>query len=192
WLLARELFGSEVGLLAAGFLAVSRWHVDFSRFGMAIVFPTLFIPAALFFFVLAIRRRSPRDAVLGGVVLGLGMQTYYAMLTVPLLVVLAAALAMLTEKELRSAATVRLTGRLLPAALRTSAPVCQYARSHEAEFNERVRTVSAVQAGSMGELARILFVKSDRRAEAWDVLRRNTVAHVKMFHAAGDRNGRHN
>src|SRR5262249_50436562 len=188
WLLARELFGSEVGLLAAGFLAVSRWHVDFSRFGMAIVFPTLFIPAALFFFARALRRRSPRDAVLGGVVLGLGMQTYYAMLTVPLLVALAAALAMLTVKELRSAATAGVTALLLLAAFLTYAPVFQYARTHEAEFSERMRTVSAVQAGSMGELARILFAKSDRRAEAWDVLRRNTVAHVRMFHVAGDRN----
>ena len=50
WLLGRELFSADVGLLAAAFLAVSRWHVDFSRFGMAIVFPTLFVPLTLYLF----------------------------------------------------------------------------------------------------------------------------------------------
>src|SRR5512143_4216278 len=55
-----------------------------------------------------------------------------------------------------------------------------------------MRTVSAVQAGSTGELARILLTPSPRRAEALDVLARNTAAHAAMFHVAGDRNGRHN
>jgi hypothetical protein len=192
WLLGRELWGRDVGLLAAGFLAVSRWHVDFSRFGMAIVFPTLFIPATLYFFARSLKRASPRDAVLGGIVLGLGMQTYYAMLTVPILVVLAAALATASRSEVRILPTAGLTALLLLSTLLTYAPVYQYARGHEAEFNERMRTVSAVHAGSMGDLARILIQPSPKRAEAWGTLGRNAVAHAKMFHFAGDRNGRHN
>ena len=63
WLLGREMYGRDVGLLAAGFLAVSRWHVDFSRFGMAIVFPTLFIPATLYFWVRSQRRLSANHQV---------------------------------------------------------------------------------------------------------------------------------
>jgi hypothetical protein len=125
-------------------------------------------------------------------VLGLGMQTYYAMLTVPILVVLAAALAIATEKEIRLVPGGALTALLLLAALLTYAPVLQYARAHQAQFNERMRTVSAVQAGSMGELARILIVPSPKRGPAWAVLGRNTLAHARMFHFEGDRNGRHN
>ncbi|HKC23289.1 MAG TPA: glycosyltransferase family 39 protein, partial [Thermoanaerobaculia bacterium] len=192
WLLGRELWSAEVGLLAAGFLAVSRWHVDFSRFGMAIVFPTLFIPAALFFFARSQRTRSPRDAVLGGIVLGLGMQTYYAMLAVPLLIVLSFAHGFVTKKSMRSAAAAALLALLLLTTLLTYLPVLQYARAHELEFGERMRTVSAVHASSMGELAKILVTPSPRRKEAWEVLGRNAAAHAAMFHVAGDRNGRHN
>jgi 4-amino-4-deoxy-L-arabinose transferase-like glycosyltransferase len=192
WLLGRELWSAEAGLLAGGFLAVSRWHVDFSRFGMAIVFPTLFIPAALFFFARSQRTRSPRDAVLGGIVLGLGMQTYYAMLAVPLLIVLSFAHGFVTKKSMRSAASAALLALLLLSTLLTYLPVLQYARAHELEFSERMRTVSAVHAGSMGELVKILVLPSPRRKEAWEVFGRNAAAHAAMFHVAGDRNGRHN
>jgi hypothetical protein len=55
-----------------------------------------------------------------------------------------------------------------------------------------MRTVSAVHAGSIGELVVILVRPSPERAEAWRVLAGNAARHAAMFHLKGDPNGRHN
>src|SRR5258708_27120833 len=87
WALARELFDPWVGIAAAGLLAVSRWHVTFSRFGVANIFTTVFIPLALLLFVRSLKRASVLEAVLAGLAIGIGLQFYYALLTLPVIAV---------------------------------------------------------------------------------------------------------
>src|SRR3989344_9223913 len=49
YFLARELFGKEVGLLAAFLLATSFWHIMFSRIGFPAIMAPFFITWALYF-----------------------------------------------------------------------------------------------------------------------------------------------
>src|SRR6185369_2108283 len=92
----------------------------------------------------------------------------------------------------RGLAPAGLLALLLASAFFVYLPVFQYARSHEREFGERMRTVSAVHASSMAELARILLVPSPEQRQAFDVLGKNARKHAAMFHLEGDWNGRHN
>jgi hypothetical protein len=192
WALARELFDPWVGIAAAGLLAVSRWHVTFSRFGVANIFTTVFIPLALLLFVRSQKRASAREAVLAGLAIGIGLQFYYALLTLPVIAVAFFAHRYVSKKEHRGLFPVALLGLTLVAMLFTYAPVMQYARRHSEQFNQRMRTVSAIQAGSFGEMLGIFAKDTPRRAAAIDVLRRNTIKHAAMFHLVGDSNGRHN
>jgi hypothetical protein len=191
WLLGRELFGPRTGLLAAALLGISRWHIDFSRFGMAILAPSFFVPLALYWFIRSQRRLGPRDAVFAGMTVGIGLQFYYAMLSVPVLII-AAFVHRLIAGASRSWASVGLLALTLGAAAFTYAPVYQYARNHETEFGERMQTVSILKVRSLGEAFRLFRTPSEERAALLSVIGSSTRQHLRMFHFEGDRNGRHN
>jgi 4-amino-4-deoxy-L-arabinose transferase-like glycosyltransferase len=165
WLLGRELFGRRIGLIAAALLAVSRWHVSFSRFGMAILFPTLFIPLVLFLYMRSQWLRSPRDAALAGASLGLGVQFYYSTVALPGVIVLTFLREALGRRKRRLAAAALLVVTLGIGAL-AYAPVWQFARRDPEHFAERFRAVSSLKAGSSVELQRLFLTPSPQRREA--------------------------
>ncbi|ACK70345.1 glycosyl transferase family 39 [Gloeothece citriformis PCC 7424] len=74
--LAQELFEQEqrVGLMAALFLALSPWHIHYSRVGFrAILFPCLF-SLALLFFLKSLKKEN--YLILSGLLFGLSFWTY--------------------------------------------------------------------------------------------------------------------
>lgn len=191
WLLGRELWSRELGLLAAGLLAVSRWHVSFSRFAVSNIFVTVFVPLILFFFVRALRRESPRDAVWAGLTLGIGLQFYYAMVSVPLLLALIFAHRFLVSPSTRRSSPFLLMATFLAMAF-AYAPMGQFAKDHEMQFQRRFKRVSVFKTASLGEALDLLRRPSAERDEVVSSIRESTLRHAGMFHFEGDRNGRHN
>jgi hypothetical protein len=84
----RELFGARSALLATGLLAVSGWHLVFSRVGWRSDFQPLFMAVTCFFFCRGMRTLRRRDFLLAGIALGLALNTYNAARAFPLLFVL--------------------------------------------------------------------------------------------------------
>jgi hypothetical protein len=191
WLCARALFGPAEGVIAAALLAVSRWHVTFSRFGMTMIFVSLFAPLTLYLFVRSQRRQSARDAALTGLAFGLGLQFYYAMQAIAavLAVNLGQRLAVARGHRARALGLFLVT---VAAAAFAYAPVLQYAAKHRREFAERMATVSIVPWGSPTELGRLFLTDSPQRRETLAKLHTTLVRHARMFHLEGDSNGRHN
>lgn len=100
YFLVTELFGAETGLLAAFLLAVSFWHINFSRIGFRAILAPLFLTWALYLFLksinphpnsirVGVKSHAPSKAyiisILAGVVYGLGFYTYIAYRITPLL-----------------------------------------------------------------------------------------------------------
>src|SRR5262249_28378274 len=83
--LGRALLGRPAALAAAFLLAVSRWHVDFSRFGMANISSTLFAILAVYFLWRAVRTQRWSDHAWCGLWFGGGLHTYTAFKLIPLL-----------------------------------------------------------------------------------------------------------
>lgn len=83
YVVGRDLYNAEVGLYAALFLAVSRWHVTISRMGLRLILMPLFVLIVIGLLARALRSRRRLDFALLGVALGLGMYTYNAWLVVP-------------------------------------------------------------------------------------------------------------
>lgn len=92
YFLGKELYGRNVGLLAAFFLAISHWHVAITRVGLRFPFTAAFTVPALFFLFRALRKNRRNDWLAAGAVLGAGLHTYTAMRIVPLLFVLLVAM----------------------------------------------------------------------------------------------------
>ncbi len=87
YLLGRELYSREVGLLAAALAAVSHWHVAITRVGLRFPFTPAFIAPTLYFFVRALRHNRRNDWLLTGLFLGVGLHTYSPFRVAPLLLV---------------------------------------------------------------------------------------------------------
>ncbi|MCP6719928.1 MAG: glycosyltransferase family 39 protein [Patescibacteria group bacterium] len=88
--LTKELFGNyEIALLASFLIAISFWHINFSRIGFRAIMAPAFLTWALYFLLLSLRKNSKWFLpALGGLIYGLGMHSYIAYRATPLLIVL--------------------------------------------------------------------------------------------------------
>ena len=91
YFLVSELFGYDVGLLAAFLLATSFWHITFSRIGFRAILSSLVLVWALYLFTKALRAAESKKAwlysIAAGIVYALGFYTYIAYRITPLLFV---------------------------------------------------------------------------------------------------------
>ena len=105
WWMARQVMGNAterdrqlgnwVGLVLAGLVAVSAWHVMLSRLGLRIVLTPLTTALAIGFLARAMRGHRMRDFVALGLVLGAGIYFYQANRMLPVVVLIGIGLALL-------------------------------------------------------------------------------------------------
>jgi len=76
FLLARELFGSRIALLAAGFLAAYPIHLQFSRIGVNNIIDSMLVCLVLWLVVVAIRKGKLENYLWAGLATGLTFYTY--------------------------------------------------------------------------------------------------------------------
>lgn len=195
YFLFRQLFGPELGLVGAYLIAVSRWHINFSR----VVFDAVLLPllAALSFYFLFkglgiencggpppmppdLRRRCSRrrtDFLWGGLALGLGLHTYAAFRLIPLVILLFLLYKVVTERGFVKRHGLGVAIFVL-ASFMVFAPLGQYALHNWKAFTARAKEASILTKRDQPDLAKAL----------WS----NTRTHLLMFNYRGDRNGRHN
>ncbi|MFQ5856587.1 MAG: PA14 domain-containing protein [Anaerolineae bacterium] len=177
--LGRQLFDSEVALVAAAFLAVSRWDVTFSRFAITGVSSPLFELLTLACLMWALRSGSLLAFALGGVALGVGLNLYSAFRLFPIVVGLFLVHKAVTEgvRSFLSWAWPGLVAFGLTTLLAV-APLIQYAVRNPDVFFSRTQQVS--------------IFKDKTPEEARKDLIESTKKHLLMFNYEGDPNGRHN
>ena len=84
YVFARDRFGWRVALLAALFLAVSPWHLLYSRVGFRVILAPLFAIAAVGLFLRALESGKWREHLACGAVVGFGFWTYTSFRVIPL------------------------------------------------------------------------------------------------------------
>ncbi|HEX5415651.1 MAG TPA: glycosyltransferase family 39 protein, partial [Chloroflexota bacterium] len=178
FLLARRLFGWRVGVVAAALLAVSSWHVDFSRVMFNAIWSDALNLLAAYFLVKALQAGRFRDYALAGLCIGIGLNNYYS----TTLFVAAVVLYLLYHCVRPGRPVVRqfVPGLVVLAAflLLAAGPLLEFAVQHPGVYLERYRQLSVLaearQAGSVQPIVG------------------NLEKHLAMFNYAGDPNGRHN
>lgn len=177
YFLALELFRKKaVALLSAFFLAISFWHINFSRIGFRAILTPLILTFSFYFFFRGLRTKKIQDFIFSGLIFGMGFHTYISFR----LAVILLAFALLfwffvaikenwKRKYLISAAA------LLFAILVTALPIGIYFLGNPGDFMSRALGVSIFeQENPVKEFAESLAI------------------HLSMFNFAGDRNLRHN
>lgn len=70
--------GEYIAIFSSFFLAVSYWHVNFSRIGFRAIMVPFFAAFAVYFLLKGLRRGNATNLVLAGICTGLGLHTYIA------------------------------------------------------------------------------------------------------------------
>ncbi|MGJ3238287.1 MAG: glycosyltransferase family 39 protein [Anaerolineae bacterium] len=84
-----------IALIASALLAVSYWHVAITRQGLRIPLTPLFVALNLIYLLRGIRHNRRSDFIIAGLILGFGLYTYQAVRMLPVVIVVAVAVAIL-------------------------------------------------------------------------------------------------
>lgn len=173
YLLARHLGGVAVAFAAAGFLAVSRWHLSYSRIGYEAILGPLCAALAMYFLLRGLRDRRLGWFAASGFVLGTGMYTYIAFRLLPLALVPAGIVAV--ARAARRGESVRpiLAGFAVAivTAVLVTLPLLEFARSDWDRFAGRFNEVS-------------IFAQV-RETRSYQPLIENTLRHLGMLNYRG-------
>lgn len=99
YLLGKEIKNKNVGLFAAAALAVSAWHIQFSRNGFRAIMTPLLLSLTFYFFLRAYKEKKIQDFVGFGASLSLGFYTYLSFRMVPLALIALLVYILVTNKE---------------------------------------------------------------------------------------------
>ncbi len=88
YLLVREIFNWQIASLSSFFLAISFWHVNFSRIGFRGILVPLLVILTFYFLWKGFKYLKNSHFVLSGIFLGLGMYTYIPFRLVPFIVII--------------------------------------------------------------------------------------------------------
>ena len=88
YLAAEKWFGPRIAQYGLFFLAISKWHLMFSRLCFRTILTPIFTILVLYFLYRGLKKFRWSDYVISGLFLGLGMYTYISFRVMPLLVIL--------------------------------------------------------------------------------------------------------
>lgn len=182
YLLARRFLAKEAAAAATLLLLLSRWHLNFSRIGFNGIFSPLLELLAVLALLKLVETGRLRHGLALGVVVGLGLQLYYAFNVFPVVLVIVAVAAGLRKEEPSFLAVVRRALPGLALSIGVAAllllPLGHFAWKHPSVFFARSSSV--------------VIWNPEHGVGFREGLRRNLIAHAGMFHYIGDANPRHN
>jgi 4-amino-4-deoxy-L-arabinose transferase-like glycosyltransferase len=160
YLLGEELFVEEReplksygGLVAALMMALSYWHLNWSRYGVRAILVPLFAALTLYLLCLGLRTGRRRAFVACGVALGLSLYTYQAARMLPVLVVIAFFFRALQQRRVSRRAAENLIA-VVVISLIVFAPLGYYFLDNPGSFSQRIGQVSVVN-GTEGATSQV-------------------------------------
>src|SRR3989344_1606676 len=183
YFLTRRLFNWEIAALASFMMAISFWHVLFSRIGFRAIMAPFFLVWALFFFWRGKMHGHIGAFVWSGALWGLGLYSYIAFRVMPLALILTLIAYWFAVKKdfghekYRHVRMMLERGfaALLVAAILVALPLGYYFWTHPADFLGRTSQLSVFAS-----------------AHPIQDLATNTMRTLGMFNFTGDWNWRHN
>ena len=168
YLVAEEMFSAEEGvlaqfggLLAALTVAISYWHLNWSRYGVRAILVPLFAATTLCLLWRGLRTGSRWAFAACGFSLGLSMYTYQAARVIPLLVLLGFVYVICSRKSFSRNDLVNLV-LIFTVALIVFAPLGYYFLTHPGSSTQRIGQAFALVGASqeLGSSVRTIFNQS--------------------------------
>ncbi|KPJ56913.1 hypothetical protein AMJ49_03275 [Parcubacteria bacterium DG_74_2] len=185
YLLTKDLFektidnkrkATDIALLSSFFLAISFWHVNFSRIGFrAILLP--FVLVFFFYFLFkGFKKRGILNFIIAGIFFGLGFYTYtsfrMAVLILPFILI---PYWFIYKKENSQKKFLFLVSCFLFLVFVIALPIGIYFLKNPQDFISRAAPISVFKA-----------------SQPLEALLKSLISHLAMFNFYGDQNLRHN
>lgn len=172
--------GEKIALLSSFFLAVSFWHINFSRIGFRAIMAPFFLTWAIYFLLKSFRllntKYSKLNAVGAGLFYGLGFYSYIAYRSTPLLILIILFFFLRNAKAAgRQKQTFLSIFCFLFSAFLVFLPLGIYFFNHPADFFGRTAQISVFNSPTLFKDLSLNILKT-----------------VAMFNISGDWNPRHN
>ncbi|MCE5300746.1 MAG: glycosyltransferase family 39 protein, partial [Spirochaetia bacterium] len=191
YFLVRHLMGPRTALVGAFLMAVSRWHVNFSRIGFLGITTVFFVIVCVYFAYRAYRKRKPFDYIMLGALTGMSLYTYLAARLIP--AGFAIFMLFLFFREFKFfAKNWKNLLFTLAAMLIVLLPLLQYAVKHPANFTSRQSTVSIFNKEMLHEIGGRYTEKDGTPKNAIKLYADAAWNTCMMFNYLGDGNPRHN
>lgn len=150
YLFLRQAFGREVAIVGGIFVSGYHFVVHFSRMSLNNIGDVLVVALVLLFFLRAVSLRNPRDFVLTGLLLGLGL--YVNIGARALIIVVALLMAFALVRSPRDYRQLIAGGAFLSAGFLVAlAPLGFWWLDHPEQFNNRINSVGIYQSGWLDE-----------------------------------------
>lgn len=177
YFLGKELFNKNVGLFAAATLAVSSWHVQFSRNGFRAILVPLVLILLFYHFVRAYRHGKLKDFALTGMWIAIGFYTYFAFRMVAIALVALLIYILIKDRKFLSK-NLKNIGWMIGAFLITLLPMIFH--------------FIQVPADILGRASTSIFNSELNGGSPFKTLGSNIYKTAAMLNFKGDANWRHN
>jgi 4-amino-4-deoxy-L-arabinose transferase-like glycosyltransferase len=188
----RYLFGPRMAVIAGFLMAVTRWHVNFSRMGFLGILTVFFTILCVYFAYRCYKQRKLSDFVLLGAVTALSMYSYIAARLIPLGFLMFMAYLLFYDFGFYKKAWKKLL-ITLGVFMIVAGPLGIYAAQHPEQFMSRSSTVSIFNKVMLHEIGGRYVKKDGTTPREWyDLYIDNIQRTLLMFNYEGDGNPRHN
>lgn len=170
---ASNISSKKTALLASFFLAVSFWHVNFSRIGFRAIMMPLILVWAFYLFFAGLKNKNGK-LIASGALFGLGFYTYSTFRLLPLLILPILIFIILAEKDKKNILKRLFLYFAIPAVI-IVLPLIFYFLKNPADFIGRLGPIS-------------IFSQPSPLRSFFESLG----SHLLMFNLRGDGNWRHN
>ncbi len=183
YFLAKQLFNWQIAAISSFLLAISFWHVNFSRIAFAGILTPLCLIWGFYFFWRGLSSSRLGDFIVSGIFWGLGFYTYIPFRIMPLVLILALATYWrAVKKDFGHEKYEHIRNRLikgfaafLVVTILVALPIAYYFYSHPQDF--------------WGRSSQVSVFSSDNPLKD---LALNAAQSLGMFNFVGDFNWRHN
>jgi len=172
YLMTKEILDKKIALLSSFFLAISFWHINFSRIGFRAILIPFVLVFSFYFLFKGLKNRKIWDFIWAGIFFGLGFYTYIPFRIAPLIILAILVLMWILKQKIPWKKIVLYFSIIFLIAL----PLATYFLYHPAEFMGRAGQVSVFNSEQS-------LVKS---------LLSSTLKTLGMFNFRGDNEWRHN
>ena len=147
YLIARRLLNQRVALIASSIMAVSHFHLHFSRIIVATsIQDALFATLTFYFFLTGLKQRSTWKLVLSALIIGFELYIYMGSRLVIMLLPIYVISLLITDKKLVKDNLGNLLA-FVGALLVISAPMILWGVDHPDEFMARANQLGVIQSG---------------------------------------------
>ena len=191
YFLVRNLMGPRLAIIGGFLMAVTSWHVNFSRVGFLGIVTVFFAILCFYFAWRTYVKRTPFDFVMLGITTALSIYTYLAARLIPVGLLLFCLYIFASEMKFYAKNSKKILIAFISLVV-VMLPLIIYAVQHPQQFSSRQAVVSIFNQEMLHEVGGRYVEKDGKNKTPFKLYMESFAYTMLMYNYKGDGNPRHN